>query len=330
MMQFKKKFKKKFKNIEYLVIFLLFISVIALTGCSKKPTSAISGKEAIDGPLVVVKIDDTDQAHPQVGIDKADLVYIEQVEGGLVRLAAIFSTQIPDRIGPVRSARISDIDLLSQFGKVAFFYSGAQSKFLPVIESANLHNLGAQKESPTLYTRDPNRMAPFDMVLVGAEIQKRISGLDVAKASNIAWSFGKNSIQGEEISSAKISWPAASYIANWNGKSWDLLHNGNPNITSDGITISPSTFIIQNVIITDSEYKDKTGAVTPLSVTIGEGSGWVLRDGMAIEGRWNRPDPSSGTTWSDLSGNEIKFAAGQVWVALTDKAPEFTAAIAKK
>ena len=307
--------------------------LLLATGCAKKPTSVLSGKEAVDGPLVVVKIDDTDEAHPQVGVDKADLVYIEQVEGGLVRLAAIFSTEIPSKIGPVRSARISDIDLLAQFGKVAFFYSGAQSKFLPVIEQANLHNLGAQKESPTLYTRDPNRFAPFDMILIGPEIKKRIADLDVAKASNIGWSFGdlKNPEEiGNEISSVKVSWPAANYIANWNGKSWDLLHNGKPNLTSDGVQISPSTFIIQNVVITDSEYKDKTGAVTPLSVTVGEGTGWVLRDGFAIKATWNRPDPSSGTTWSDLSGSEIKFAPGAIWVALTDKAPEFTAATPKK
>ena len=79
-------------------------------------------------------------------------------------------------------------------------------------------------------------------------------------------------------------------------------------------------------MITDSEFKDKTGAITPLSVTVGEGKGWVLRDGVAIQAKWNRPDPQSGTTWSDLEGNEIKFAPGQIWIALTDKAPEFTAA----
>jgi hypothetical protein len=320
-------FKFKLPN---LLMMAMLTSVLILSGCSKKPVSALSGKEAVDGPLVVVKIDDTDQAHPQVGVDKADLVYIEQVEGGLVRLAAVFSTQIPERIGPVRSARISDLELLSQFGKVAFFYSGAQSKFLPMIESANLHNLGAQKESPVLYTRDPNRYAPFDMVLVGSEIEKRIADLDVAKASNIAWSFGKLANVGKEITSAKISWPAANYTANWNGKSWDLLHNGKPNVTSDGVQLSPTTFVIQNVVITDSQFIDKTGAVTPLSVTVGEGRGWILRDGIAIEAIWNRPDSSSGTSWSDLEGKEIKFAPGQVWVALTDKSPEFTEVITKK
>lgn len=306
------------------------IGMLLLTSCGSAETSAITGKEAVDGPIVVVKIDDTPQAHPQVGIDRADLVYIEQVEGGLVRLAAIFSTEIPDAIGPVRSARISDIDLMAQFGKVAFFYSGAQSKFLPVIRAANLHDIGAEHESPKLYTRDKSRIAPYDMVLSGSEIKKRIADLDVAKASNIAWNFGNLSNEGKTIESVKVRWPASNYSATWNGKSWDLSQNGEADLTSDGVQISPATFIIQKVVITDSEYKDKLGGVTPFSATIGEGSGWVLRDGIAIKAIWNRPDASSGTTWSDTEGNEIKFARGQIWIALTDQDPEFTAPPVKK
>ena len=258
---------------------------------------SISGKEAVDGPIIVVKIDDTPDAHPQIGIEKADLIYIEQVEGGLVRLAAIFSTDIPPEIGPVRSARISDIELMSQFGKVAFFYSGAQSKFLPVIKSANLFDIGAEHESPKLFSRDPNRYSPFDMILIGSEVKSRIANLQVATAKNIGWTFGKLSNSGVSIDSVKIKWPAAKYEANWTAKGWQLLHNGKLDVTSDGSTITPSTLVIQKVVITDSEYHDKVGGVTPFSATIGEGTGWVLRDGIAIKATWNRTDANSGTTW---------------------------------
>lgn len=305
-------------------------TLLFLAACSSGGGNSISVREVPESPIVVVKIDDTNEAHPQVGIDKADLIYIEQVEGGLVRLAALFSSKLPDYIGPVRSARISDIDLLAQFGKVAFFYSGAQSKLYPVIKEANLFDIGAMHESPKIYTRDPDRIAPYDMVLYGPEVKKRIADLDVATTKDFGFNFGDLVKKGRKISSVKVNWPAASYSANWNGKSWDLLHNGKADVTSDGIQISPSTFIIQTVVIADSEYQDKLGGVTPLSITVGEGTGWVLRDGFAIKAKWNRPDASSGTTWSDLDGNEIKMAAGQVWVALTDQAPEFTAPPSKK
>ena len=306
------------------------ISILTLTACGNKPLSTLSGKEVPPGPVIAVKIDDTDEAHPQIGIDKADIVFIEQVEGGLVRLAAIFSSEIPNSIGPVRSARISDIDLLSQFGKIAFFYSGAQSKFLPVLRQANLFDLGAEHESPKLYTRDKTRVAPYDMVLSGEQLQSRIKHLDVAKADSIGWKFGKLNTTGTSIDSVKVRWPAANYKAIWNGSGWQLYHNGKIDITSDGVNLTPKTFLIQKVVITDSIYHDKVGGITPLSATIGEGKGWVLRDGIAIEATWNRPTATSGTTWQDAKGVQINFAKGQTWVALTDQEPEFSVAAPKK
>ena len=115
--------------------FLPFGKVATLLPIAKKvePKNSLSGRIGSDGPILAVKIDDTAPAHPQAGLEDADIVYIEQVEGGLTRLAAIFSSKIPPVIGPVRSARISDLDILQQFGRVAFAYSGAQSKLLPVI-----------------------------------------------------------------------------------------------------------------------------------------------------------------------------------------------------
>ena len=157
--------------------FLVSILAISLlTGCSAvtstiksiapKPIekNVLSGREGTNGPVLVVKIDDTNAAHPQIGLEDADVVYIEQVEGGLTRLAAFFSSVIPMRIGPVRSARISDIEIMSQYGRVAFAYSGAQKKLLPVIAAANVANLGAQAQSPTIYTRDAARNAPDSRV----------------------------------------------------------------------------------------------------------------------------------------------------------------------
>ena len=149
-------------------IIVAVVASLLLTGCSvvskilpeKAITNVLSGREGANGPVLVVKIDDTTQAHPQIGLEDADIVYVEQVEGGLTRLAAVFSSVIPQRIGPVRSARISDIEIMSQFGRVAFAYSGAQSKLLPVIAAANLQDLGAQRQSPTIFTTDPTRTPP--------------------------------------------------------------------------------------------------------------------------------------------------------------------------
>jgi hypothetical protein len=302
--------------------------ISSLPFLSISPTNSISGLAGGDGPVLVVKIDDTRQAHPQIGLEDADIVYIEQVEGGLTRLAAVFSSKIPQQVGPVRSARISDIELLQQYGRVAFAYSSAQKKMRPVIDAADLEDLGAQNHSSTIYTTDPNRTQPYAMVLRADLLMQfaKQKNLTIAQSKNMGWSFGDAPDGGNEISSVHVSWPASSYDAHWSSEEnrWLLDHSQLPDLSASGMRLGPVTLAIQLVSITDSIYKDKVGGVTPFSATVGEGRGYILRDGRAFEARWSRPDALSGTTWRTLSGDEISFGKGQIWVALTDKEPVFS------
>ena len=293
-----------------------------------EPVNSLSGRIGSDGPILVVKIDDTKAARPQAGLEDADLVYIEQVEAGLTRLAAVFSSKIPAVIGPVRSARISDIEILEQFGRVAFAYSGAQKKLLPVIAAANLENLGAQRQSREIYANDPLRNAPTAMMLQAQTLMQKVKEqqLPVAISKSAGWNFAESVDTGTAIASAKVSWPANSYDAIWSAteKRWLLSNNGVPNLAASGIHLGASTFVIQIVSITPSEYGDKFGGVTPFTATVGSGRGYILRDGKYISALWDRPTSDAGTTWRTSQGEEIAFAPGQIWIALTDKEPEFT------
>lgn len=326
-----------------LLVSVLGFLAIGLAGCAQvkktlhvaPPTPAkvitynsISGRVGTDGSVLVVKVDDTTQAHPQIGLDKADIVYIEEVEGGLTRLAAVFSSEIPTNVGPVRSARISDIDLLSQYGHVAFAYSGAQTKMLPVIAAANLENLGAQRESSTLYVRDDTRFAPVNLILRADLLMAKLMSQQtvIATSKNMGWTFGPAPAGGQAVLSVKLKWPANSYSANWSAGDarWLLVHSNSPDLAADGSQLGPTTFVIQMVSITPSIYHDKFGGVTPLSATIGSGTGYVLRNGFAYTAKWNRPDAASGTSWTLPDGTPIPFAGGQIWVAMTDSPPVFT------
>jgi hypothetical protein len=316
----------------------LSIAVVAFLPASQKslfadifvePTyNSLSGREGSDGEILAVKIDDSVSARPQIGIDRADIVYIEQVEGGLTRLAAIFSSEIPTLIGPIRSARISDIEILAQYGRVVFAYSGAQSKLLPVISAANLNDYGAQRQSPTIYTRDESRTSPTNMVLRADLLLEKVrsDGRDIATSRSVGWNFGELPIGGTAITEAKLSWPAASYEAKWSKEEgrWLVFNNGIANMSASGVQHGPTTFLIQNVEILPSEYGDKFGGVTPYSKTIGSGTGFVLRDGKYFPATWSRPDELSGTTWLAQDGSELPFARGQIWIALTEKNPQFT------
>ena len=78
------------------------------------------------------------------------------------------------------------------------------------------------------------------------------------------------------------------------------------------------------VSITDSIFKDKVGGVTPFSATVGTGKCYLLRNGGYIPCTWSRPNEQSGTTFTDLNGNEATFEPGQIWFALTSKEPDFS------
>jgi len=317
-------------------ISLGLLACLLLTGCSvvskvlpeKVMTNVLSGREGANGEILVVKIDDTTQAHPQIGLEDADIVYIEQVEGGLTRLAAVFSSVIPQRVGPVRSARISDIEIMSQFGRVAFAYSGAQRKLLPIIAAANLQDLGAQRQSPTIYTTDPERIQPYAMVLRADLLMQLIQekGFAIDSAKNIGFVFGSLPEGGSETEKVVMNWPAATYSAIWSKEDsrWLLSHNNSINYADSGLVLGPSTLIIQMVSITPSEYKDKVGGVTPFSQTVGSGKAYVLRDGQRFTTTWTRPSAEAGTTFTFADGTIMNFDPGQIWIALTDREPVFT------
>ena len=129
-----------------------------------------------------------------------------------------------------------------------------------------------------------------------------------------------------------MNWPSATYSATWSAAEsrWHLSHNGKLNLADSGVVLGPTTLVIQMVKISPSEYGDKFGGITPFSETIGTGRAYVLRDGEVFTTTWNRAFLDSGTTFSLADGSEMNFAAGQIWVALTDREPEFTWRVADK
>ena len=290
--------------------------------------SALSGRVGADGRVLAVKIDDTKQARPQIGLTDADVVYIEQVEGGVTRLAAIYSSRYPALVGPVRSARISDMELLAQYGKVAFAFSGAQRKLRPVIDNANLFNVGAEREGILVYSRDHSRRAPWNMILHPDTLFERVDKreLDVVIGKNLGWSFKKKSKLGSEITEATMRWPATKYRITWSDAyaGWLMEQDGTSKVDASGAPIVASTFVAQVVSITDSEYGDKFGGITPLVTTVGQGKVFIFRDGRVIPGTWSRATAESGTTFVSDTGEEIPFKAGQIWFALVAQEPEIT------
>ena len=265
------------------------------------------------GPVLAVKIDNLAPARPQTGLAGADIVYVLPVEGGLSRFLAVFSSHVPPVIGPVRSAREDDLELLRQFGRPAFAYSGAQPQLLPVVERA--HTVDLYDGRVGGYFRDPRRVAPHNLYARTSRLLAEAPG--ASRAHDIGFRFGPAPAGGRATASFPVSYPAASFTFRWSAREgrWLVWMDGTPARAAEGGPLSAATVIIQYTRVRTSRFLE-AGTRPPYAESTGAGTGVVLRGGKAYPVRWARPDADGGTTFTTRSGQAMTFARGPVWVVL--------------
>ncbi|MGD0703121.1 MAG: DUF3048 domain-containing protein [Trebonia sp.] len=267
-------------------------------------------------PVLAVKIDNIVYARPQTGLQSADLVYVIPVEGGLTRFMAVYSSHIPPVVGPVRSARQSDLDILYQFGRPAFAWSGATPHLVPFVERAPVVDLYALLVGG--YYRDPDRIAPYNLYANTKQLLREAP--HASKARDIGFRFGSLPAGGKKTASYSVKYPAASYTFRWSAKDrrWLTSIDGSPAMATEGGQLGGSTVIIQYTQISTSRFEEYGGR-PPYAKSVGSGRAVILRDGRAYTVHWSRPTLKSGTAFTLPNGQRMQFAAGQVWVVL---APE--------
>jgi Protein of unknown function (DUF3048) N-terminal domain/Protein of unknown function (DUF3048) C-terminal domain len=265
------------------------------------------------GPVLAVKIDNYVLARPQTGLTKADIVYVLPVEGGLSRLLAIFSSHLPPVIGPVRSARQDDIALLRQFGRPAFAFSGAQPELLPVVEHSRIVDLYDGLAGG--YYRSPARIAPYNLYARTRTLVAEARG--ASTAHDIGFRFGPAPAGGRSMAIFSVSYPAASLQFRWSARRqrWLVWMDGSPALTTDRGQLHPATVVIQYTTVRTSRFLE-AGSRPPYAESTGAGPAVVLRNGLAYDVHWSRPDADAGTTFTLRDGRRMDFARGQIWVVL--------------
>jgi hypothetical protein len=283
--------------------------------------STLSGKPvtSADESILAIKVENTAAARPQTGLSAADIVYVEQVEGGITRLAAVYSSTLPEMVGPIRSARITDVDLLAQFGHVAFAYSGAQSKMTPVLNAANLTLLREVRNDA--WVRATDRSAPHNLFGVPARLldsAKQKSSF-IATARDMGWVFDTVvPAGGAAVRKVRAPFPAEDFIIRWDSEQWNLQSGDDP-IVDGGVKVSPATVIVQFVVQQPSQFHGYGGSVTPKDETIGSGTAVMLRDGQLWQINWSRSTADAATAYTNADGTPARFAPGGLWVMLMDK-----------
>ncbi|GAA5123973.1 DUF3048 domain-containing protein [Haloechinothrix salitolerans] len=264
---------------------------------------------------LVVKVDNTSAARPHVGLRMSDLIFVEPVEGGLTRMAAVYWGKRPRVIGPVRSARETDIQMLAQMRRPVLTYSGAAPELHPALARAPLVR-ATPRTQPGAFYRVGGRPVPHNLFVNPRRLPN-------TKPTSSPLPFGPAPKGGKKTKRFDVSYRSASYDFRWSprGDNWVIRLNGRP-LTSAGTgRVHASTIVVQRVkIVRGQGIVDTAGDMSPVVKSVGKGKATVLRDGKAYAAKWSRPNPKRETVYRLARNNKrLLFDRGRVWVLFVPK-----------
>ena len=290
------------------------------SGSTPPPPAAVNpltGEAPSKNPVIAVKIEDTALGRPQVGTNKADIVYVEQVEGGLTRLMAIFNSDLPAAVEPVRSARPSDPELALQYGHIIFVASGGSHAGLAPLLKSPLKRIINDSGGPGFH-RDPKRDAPENLVGNLKAMAKKVKG-PTASGIGLQWSahLPAGPTQPGKVVQTMVGGTTVGF--RWDPKTHRYLRiiDGQVQHTADGSVISTPNVIVQFCKVTTyNKDRDVLGNPAKYTHTIGTGRVVVFRDGRRIGGTWSRKSVNDGTVLKAKNGSVIPLTPGGAWFVL--------------
>lgn len=277
-------------------------------------TGVDAGATDLTRPVHAVKIDNHPRARPQTGMQQADVVYEELVEGGLTRFLAVFHCQTAPRLGPIRSARLVDPDLLVLYSPVLFGYSGAAPPVLAKVRSTEgVINLVHGANGPA-YQRAGGRPAPHNLYTSSDALLARPAAQGVKGPPRTGYTFDAGLLAGPagpsgsgvDLTYSRAS--SASYTYDAASMKYLRSQGGRPHNDESGAQLSATNVLVFKVPV-------QLGG-SPHIVVTGEGEATVLRGGQAVQGKWRRPSLGDQFTLVDASGQPINLAPGNIWINL--------------
>ena len=317
-------------------VLLAFAMSLALAACggddgaAKKPDSQpIEGGsrlaalwpltgEPVEGstpkrPVLVTKIDNTSSSRPQVGLNKADLVTEELVEGGMTRLAVFFYRHLPKVAGPVRSMRASDIGIVKPAHGV-IVASGAAAQTNHRLKQSGLTFFA---EGGPGYYRDSSRRAPYNLMVNLPKLAKTVKKKAVVPASYLPWGDESDFTGGRSARSLDAVF-SRSHTTSWRYRG-GKYHNDN-SFAEPKSRFVPDSVLVVRVRQDDAGYLDPAGNKVPETIYSGKGPMMLFHKGKVVRGTWSKGSRQTPLKLRTAAG-ALKVPAGHVWVELvpTDK-----------
>lgn len=272
---------------------------------------------SLTGPSLAAKVDNHEEARPQIGLERTDIVFEELVEGGLTRYVAIWQSDVPELIGPVRSIRPMDPDIVSPFGGIIAF-SGGQEQFVDMMRNTPVYNAihGESDTESTFYRIDgyssphdvvvraqqlisehPDLAAPAQQFAYSVDASSSTAGLDGAPTASIDLRFSDERFPG-------WVWDAAS-------GTWLRSQEGSPDLDAEGAQLSAVNVVTLRV---DEVYD--YDAEVPQAVMVSSGEAWVSTGGKTVHATWAKDAPTAPIRLVDDLGATVRLAPGNTWVEL--------------
>lgn len=256
-----------------------------------------------------VKIENTPEARPQSGLDQADVVYEEVVEGGITRFWAIFSSAAPENVGPVRSVRSIDPNIILPLGGVVAF-SGGTPDNVALVRATGLVTVDEGNAGDAFF-RETSRQAPHNLYARTALLWAR-GGTPVPPEPVFQYVKKGAEFVGEPTASFHVHLRAGfdvAYVWDRGRHGWSRFTQGIEPFLVTGPT--PVQVAPTNVIVQFVPYG--SGADGNL---IGTGEAWIFSNGQLVKGTWTKLYPPAATVFADATGKAIALTPGRTWVEL--------------
>ncbi len=280
------------------------------------PTDPLTGGPLVAGPAIAAKIDNTSAGLPQYAVSEADIVYVEQVEGGLTRLMAVYHTALPTDVGNIRSVRTTDAELLPTFGVPALAFSGGGGIPVAALAATPVVPFSEDSGSPGFFRSDASS-APYNLHANLQTIAASASGLSQPNSPGFGFAANDPRIAaGPSATSLSVQYQAARIGFSFEDGRYRLVRNGEPQSDASGAPIVADNVVFQIVDFQPDGERDSVGSPSFISHTVGSGNFTLYRDGHAVGGTWSRPAPDQPTQFLDAAGKPVPFKPGKTWVAL--------------
>jgi hypothetical protein len=288
------------------------------------PLTGLPQPEAtkLNRPALVVKVDNEQGAQPQAGLNQADVVFEEQVEGGDTRLACVFQSADASPVGPVRSTRSTDIAIVSELNHPLYAFSGGNQIFLSAIRAAPIVDVGADAQ-PGAYHRVASHPAPHNLFSTTATLfaLARTAGAPPALFSFRAAAEAVNGSGGSPARHAAIQFGDGGTRVSWDwdpsGQVWKRAQDGSVHLDASGAQVTATNVIVQFVDYRNTGLRDPAGSPVPEARLVGQGDAWIFTVGTLVKGHWSKSSPGEATTYADAGGATIRLTPGRSWVELS-------------